>query len=50
MAKKCLVIGAETLSRTYDIKDRDSMIYADGAGASIVELKPDDKNNGIFIS
>ena len=48
MAKKCLVIGAETLSRTYDIKDRDSMIYADGAGASIVELKPDDKNNGIL--
>ncbi|MDB4240159.1 ketoacyl-ACP synthase III [Flavobacteriaceae bacterium] len=48
MAKKCLVIGAETLSRTYDIKDRDSMIYADGAGASIVELKPEDKNNGIL--
>ena len=48
MAKKCLVIGAETLSRIYDIKDRDSMIYADGAGASIVELKPDDKNNGIL--
>ncbi|MDA7707661.1 ketoacyl-ACP synthase III [Flavobacteriaceae bacterium] len=48
MAKKCLVIGAETLSRTYDINDRDSMIYADGAGASIVELKPDDKNNGIL--
>ena len=48
MANKCLVIGAETLSRTYDIKDRDSMIYADGAGASIVELKPEDKNNGIL--
>ena len=39
IAKKCLVIGAETLSRTYDIRDRDSMIYADGAGASIVEFK-----------
>ena len=37
MAKKCLVIGAETLSRTYDVKDRDSMIYADGAGAFILK-------------
>lgn len=48
MAKKCLVIGAETLSRTYDIKDRDSMIYADGAGASVVELKNGIKNSGIL--
>jgi 3-oxoacyl-[acyl-carrier-protein] synthase-3 len=48
MAKKCLVIGAETLSRTYDIKDRDSMIYADGAGASIIELKNGIKNSGIL--
>ncbi len=37
MAKKCLVIGAETLSRVVDIHDRDSMIYSDGAGASILE-------------
>jgi 3-oxoacyl-[acyl-carrier-protein] synthase-3 len=37
MAKKCLVIGADTLSRVLDQSDRDSMIYADGAGASIVE-------------
>ena len=37
MAKKCLVIGAETLSRFTDPHDRDSMIYADGAGATIVE-------------
>lgn len=37
MAKKCLVIGAETLSRVVDVYDRDSMIYADGAGACIVE-------------
>lgn len=37
MAKKCLVIGAETLSRVVDNHDRDSMIYADGAGASIIE-------------
>ncbi len=37
MAKKCLVIGAETLSRIVDPYDRDSMIYSDGAGATIIE-------------
>lgn len=37
MAKKCLVIGAETLSRVVDMHDRDSMIYSDGAGATIIE-------------
>ena len=37
MAKKCLVIGTETLSRVVDDHDRDSMIFADGAGATIVE-------------
>lgn len=39
MAKKCLVIGAETLSRIVDPYDRDSMIYSDGAGAAIIEQK-----------
>lgn len=37
MAKKCLVIGAETLSRVVDKHDRDSMIYSDGAGAMVWE-------------
>tara|TARA_B100000767_G_scaffold232110_1_gene223846 strand:- start:1643 stop:2698 length:1056 start_codon:yes stop_codon:yes gene_type:complete len=37
MAKKCLVIGTETLSRVVDKNDRDSMIFADGAGASVIE-------------
>lgn len=37
MAKKCLVIGSETLSRVVDIHDRDSMIYSDGAGATVLE-------------
>jgi len=36
------VIGAETLSRVVDIHDRDSMIYADGAGAAVLELSNDD--------
>lgn len=37
MAKKCLVIGTETLSRVVDKHDRDSMIFSDGAGATIIE-------------
>jgi len=37
MAKTCLVIGGETLSRIIDPNDRDSMIYADGAGATIIQ-------------
>jgi 3-oxoacyl-[acyl-carrier-protein] synthase-3 len=36
-AKRVLVIGAETLSRFSDPHDMDSMIYADGAGATLVE-------------
>ena len=46
MANKCLVIGAESLSRVVDPHDRDSMIYADGAGATIVETT--DENSGIL--
>lgn len=37
MAKRCLVVGGETLSRVIDPHDRDSMIYSDGAGACILE-------------
>lgn len=47
MAKKCLVIGAETLSRVVDPHDRDSMIYSDGAGATIIEAV-DGENEGIL--
>ena len=42
MAKRCLVIGSETLSRVIDAHDRDSMIYSDGAGASIIEASDDE--------
>ncbi|TDO77331.1 3-oxoacyl-[acyl-carrier-protein] synthase-3 [Flavobacterium chryseum] len=42
MAKRVLVIGAETLSRVVDDHDRDSMIYSDGAGASILEASQDE--------
>lgn len=42
MAKKCLVIGADALSRVIDVYDRDSMIYADGAGATVLEKSTED--------
>lgn len=42
IAKKCLVIGAEALSRVVDPNDRDSMIYSDGAGAAVVEATAED--------
>ena len=46
MAQRCLVIGSETLSRVTDPHDRDSMIYADGSGATIVEKS--DSSGGIL--
>ncbi|WP_028291508.1 ketoacyl-ACP synthase III [uncultured Olleya sp.] len=46
IAKRCLVIGTETLSRVIDKHDRDSMIYSDGAGAVIVEQS--DEEGGII--
>ena len=42
IAKKCLVIGAETLSRVVDPHDRDSMIYSDGAGAIVLQASNDE--------
>lgn len=41
MARKALIIGAETLSRVYDPFDRDSMIFSDGAGAVVLEVRED---------
>jgi len=37
-AKRCMIIGTETLSRIIDPHDRDSMIYSDGSGAAILEM------------
>jgi len=48
MAKRCLVIGAEMLSRVVDPHDRDTMIYSDGAGASIIEGT--DEEGGILAN
>jgi len=47
-SKKILVIGAETLSRVCDPHDRDSMIYADGAGAVILEGRENPAPIGIL--
>lgn len=41
-ARRALVIGAETLSRVCDPHDRDSMLYADGAGAAVLEAVESD--------
>ncbi|HEX6159001.1 MAG TPA: ketoacyl-ACP synthase III [Thermoanaerobaculia bacterium] len=40
-AKRVMVIGSDTLSRISDPHDRDSLIYADGAGATILEARED---------
>ncbi len=47
-AKKVMVIGAETLSRIYDPHDRDGMLYADGAGATILEAVESDTPIGML--
>lgn len=46
-AKTILVIGAETLSRVTDPFDRNKMIFADGAGAVVVQAT-DDPTVGII--
>ncbi|HUJ13473.1 MAG TPA: ketoacyl-ACP synthase III [Thermoanaerobaculia bacterium] len=40
--RRAMIIGADTLSRISDPHDRDSLIYADGAGATIVEARDTD--------
>jgi 3-oxoacyl-[acyl-carrier-protein] synthase-3 len=48
MAKKCLIVGAEALSRVIDPHDRDSMIFADGAGATVLEAREEETQRGIL--
>ncbi|MCU7548938.1 ketoacyl-ACP synthase III [Chitinophagaceae bacterium LB-8] len=50
MAKKALIIGAETLSRVIDVFDRDSMIFSDGAGATVIEYKDVEENGSGILS
>lgn len=46
--RRALVIGTETLSRVCDPHDRDSMLYADGAGAVVLEAVEGDGTTGIL--
>ncbi len=48
MAKRCLVVATETLSRVVDVHDRDAMIFADGAGACLLEAQEGDRQQGIL--
>ena len=48
-AKTILVVGGETLSRVTDPYDRNKMIFADGAGAVVVQ-KTDEENVGIITT
>jgi 3-oxoacyl-[acyl-carrier-protein] synthase-3 len=50
LAKRCVVVGTETLSRVIDLHDRDSMIYADGAGACVLDIVPGDHKEGMLSS
>ncbi len=47
-AKKVLVIGSDTLSRISDPYDRDSLIYSDGAGATIIEAVESEEPVGVL--
>ncbi len=51
IARRAVVIGAETLSRVIDSFDRDSMIFSDGAGAAVLERKEvEETGSGILSS
>ena len=50
IAKNCLVIGTETLSRVIDNYDRDSMIFSDGAGACVLEYRPETEEGSGILS
>ncbi len=47
-AKRALVVGVDTLSRVSDPHDRDSMIYADGAGATVLAAVESEEPVGVL--
>lgn len=47
-AKSALVIGADTLSRSMEPHDRDSMIFSDGAGAVLLEARESNEPLGML--
>ena len=48
LGKRGAVVGSDVLSRISDPHDRDTMIYADGAGATIVEAVESEEPTGIL--
>jgi 3-oxoacyl-[acyl-carrier-protein] synthase III len=50
VVKRALIIGAEALSRVVDVFDRDTMIFADGAGAAVVQAVEEDEKRGFLSS
>ncbi|HVT44663.1 MAG TPA: ketoacyl-ACP synthase III [Thermoanaerobaculia bacterium] len=48
VVRRVMIVGAETLSRVSDPHDRDSLIYADGAGATILEGRETEEEIGIL--
>jgi len=46
--RRALVVGTETLSRVIDPHDRDSMLYADGGGAVVLEAVETEASVGIL--
>ena len=47
-AKRILVVGADILSRLVDEHDLDSMLFGDGAGATILEIQETTEPDGIL--
>ena len=50
IAKRGVVVGSDVLSRISDPHDRDTLIYADGSGATIVEAVESEEPVGILSS
>lgn len=47
--KRIMVVGADTVSRMTDPHDIDGMLFADGAGAAILEAVEVDENNPVGV-
>ncbi len=48
MAKKVLVIGADTVAKVVEPHDIDSMLFSDGAGAVVLEAKEESTSGGVL--
>ncbi len=48
MAKRILIVGADTVAKVVEPHDIDSMLFSDGAGAVVLEAKRSDQASGIL--